>query len=111
MQEPNDQAPEPIKPDLKHDNMEYAASTAGDGILDLDKETAQQIEDEEISAEELAFLEDDQPDNQAAALNTAETDSQADEDNFLNVKIDEDELGKIAEDSASEESDEEFQRK
>ncbi|MCW3090256.1 MAG: hypothetical protein JWP81_1325, partial [Ferruginibacter sp.] len=79
MQEKNDQTTEPIKPDLKHDNMEYSASTEGDDILDSDKETVQDIEDEEITPDELEFLQDDDVDNQAAALNSAETDSQADE--------------------------------
>ncbi|MEO6730379.1 MAG: hypothetical protein ABIN01_04125 [Ferruginibacter sp.] len=69
---------------MKHDNMEYAASTEGDDVLDLDNETAQSIEEEEISPEELELLLDDDIDDQAAALVSVETDSQADEDNFIN---------------------------
>ena len=86
MQEPNKITPEPLKPNLKHDNMEYSASTEGDDILDSDKETTDEIEEQEITAEELELLQEDDVDDQAAALNTAETDSQADEDNFLNEK-------------------------
>ena len=113
MQEKNDDAPAPIQPDLKHDNMEYAASTEGDDKLDLDNETIQEIEDEEITAEELQLLEEDDVDNQAEALNSATTDSLADDDNFLGEKGDEDELGDIAEDAAKsndEEADEEYER-
>jgi len=71
---------ENIKPDLKHDTMEYAASTDGDDILDIDTETEQDIEDEEISAAELDLLEDDETDGQAAALDSVETDRNADDD-------------------------------
>ncbi|MEJ7588488.1 MAG: hypothetical protein WKI04_13080 [Ferruginibacter sp.] len=85
MQE-QDNTPEPVKPNLKHDNMDYAASTDGDDILDLDTESAQEIEEEQITAEELVLLEEDDVDSRAAALNSAETDSQADEDNFLTEK-------------------------
>lgn len=99
-----------LKPDLKHDNMEYSAATDGDDILDQDKESAQQIEDEEITAEELALLEDDALDNQAEALNTAETDSQADEDNYLAAEGEEDELGDIAEEATENDEEEEFRR-
>ena len=86
MQEQRKTTPDPIRPNLKHDNMEYAASTDGDDILDSDRETTQEIEEEEITAEELELLLEDEPDDQAAALNSAETDSEADEDNFLNEK-------------------------
>lgn len=89
MQENNHNTKGPIKPNLKHDNMEYAASKDGDDILDSDNETIQEIEDEEITSEELALLQEDDIDDQAAALNSAETDSQADEDNFLNEKDEE----------------------
>ena len=78
-------AQKPVKPDLKHDNMEYSAATDGDDKLDLDMESALEIESEEITAEELALLEEDDFDQQAAALMSAETDSQADVDNFLTV--------------------------
>lgn len=101
MQEKNNDTPTPIQPDLKHDNMEYAASTEGDDKLDLDNETIQEIEDEEITAEELGLLEQDDVDNQAEALNSATTDSLADDDNFLAEKGNEDELGDIADDAAN----------
>jgi hypothetical protein len=68
---------EEIKPDLKHDSMEFSASTEGDDKLDMDDE---RYEEEEISAEELEILEDEDPDTQAAALNTVEMDRQADND-------------------------------
>ncbi|MEO5890493.1 MAG: hypothetical protein ABIQ31_09585 [Ferruginibacter sp.] len=97
MEQPNDNTPEPIKPDLKHDNMEYAASTDGDDILDSDKESVQEIEDEEITAEELELLQDDDIDNQAEALDTAETDSLADEDNFLTEEKSDEEFEDIPE--------------
>ena len=93
MQDKNDDTTEPVKPDLKHDNMEYAASTDGDDILDTDKESDQELEDEQITAEELALLEEDAPDQQAEALNSAETDSQADEDNFLMEKKSDEDYG------------------
>lgn len=83
MQYPGDDTPENIKPDLKHDSMEYSAATDGDDILDTDKESELEIEDESITAEELDLLNDDTVDDQAEALVTAETDSEADEDNFL----------------------------
>lgn len=92
MEEQNKITPESVKPNLKHDNMEYAASTDGDDILDSDKESVQEIEDEEITTEELELLHSDDVNNQAAALDSAETDSQADEDNFLNEKETEEEF-------------------
>jgi hypothetical protein len=67
---------EELKTDLKHDNMEFAASTDGDDIMDTDDAT---YEEEEIGAEELDALEDNS-DNEAAALNATETDLQADND-------------------------------
>jgi len=103
MQKQNNPIPEPIKPDLKHDNMEYAASTDGDDILDSDKETALEIEEEQITAEELELLQEDDVDDQAAALNSAETDSLADEDNFLNEKEREEQF----EDNSTDEEEEE----
>jgi hypothetical protein len=67
---------EEVKTDLKHDNMEFAAPTDGDDVLDTDDAG---YEEEEIDAEELDALEDD-ADNEAAALNATETDLQADND-------------------------------
>lgn len=65
------------KPDLKHDTMEFAASTEGDDILD-----EEDLEDDElVSSEELEMLEDE-PEVEAAALNAVETDLLSDEDNL-----------------------------
>lgn len=83
MQHPDELIPQPSKPDLKHDTMEYNAATDGEDVLDTDTASALEIEDESISAEELELLEEDSVDDQAAALITAETDSAADEDNFF----------------------------
>lgn len=71
-------AEEDIKPDLKHDTMEFSAATDGDDILDTDDAS---YEEEGITAEELEAINDDD-DNEAAALNAEETDRQADEDNL-----------------------------
>ena len=72
--------PSDIKPDLKHDNMEYAASADGDDILDADIN-----EDDGITAEELAIIDNASPDEQAAALNSAELDRQSDNDVIFDV--------------------------
>lgn len=106
MEEQNKITPETQKINLKHDNMEYSASTEGDDILDSDRETIGEMEEEEITAEELELLQGDDVDDQAEALNTAETDSQADEDNFLNETEIFDEL----EDTDDDEKEEEIRR-
>lgn len=72
------QPTEDIKPDLKHDTMEFSAATDGDDILDTDDAG---YEEEGITAEELEAIDDDD-DNEAAALNAEETDRLADEDNL-----------------------------
>lgn len=90
MQQPDDTNPEPIKPDLKHDTMEFNAASEGDDVLDTDTETPLELEDESITAEELSSLEEDKIEDQVAALQSAEEDSLQDEDNFINepdVKI------------------------
>ena len=69
---------EDVKADLKHDNMEFSASTDGDDVLDTDRIP---VDEDEITAEELDILEDE-PGNEAAALNAVETDRLADEDNL-----------------------------
>jgi hypothetical protein len=69
---------EDIKPDLKHDTMEFSAATDGDDRLDIDDAS---YEEEGIDADELDALEDD-PASIAAALNVAELDRQADPDNL-----------------------------
>gem|GEM_PF-1274323 len=81
-----DQQPkkEPIKTDLKHDNMEYSAASDGDEPLDSDVQIPLLTEEEQITAKELDLLLDDDFDSQAEAFNSAEIDSQVDADNFLN---------------------------
>ena len=88
---------EDIKPDLKHDTMEFSASTAGDDKMDTDDAT---YEEEEITPDELDVLEDE-PDNEAAALNAAESDRLVDEDNLPEEDWTED-----IQDDAEEEDDE-----
>ena len=67
------------KTDLKHDTMEFSAATEGDDKLDTDDE---RYEEEGISADELALIEGDELDDQAAALNSVENDRLVDEDNL-----------------------------
>lgn len=86
MEKQNKNTPDPIKPNLKHDNMEYTASTDGDDLLDADQASGEETEAGEITAEELELLHNDNVDDLAAALNSAETDSMADEDNFIHEK-------------------------
>lgn len=89
MKKHNKDNPEEIKPDLKHDTMEYAASTDGDDPVKIDLLPGE--DDDGISAEELTEIESDDFDDKAAALNSAETDRGADEDNFFDEENDEDE--------------------
>ena len=84
MHQPENTDPEIIKPDLKHDTMEFSAATEGDDVLDTDTDTTMETETEGITAEELNSLEDDSIQDQAAAFISAENDSLADEDNFIN---------------------------
>ena len=65
-----------IKSDIKHDTMEFSAASDGDDKLDMDDVT---YEEEKITAEELNTLEDE-PDNEAMALISVETDKLADDD-------------------------------
>ena len=69
---------EAIKPDLKHDTMEFSAASDGEDKMDIDAET---YEEEGITSDELDTLEDE-PDNDAEALNAVETDILSDEDNL-----------------------------
>lgn len=64
--------------DLKHDTMEFAASTEGEDRLDTDKEG---YEPDEISAEELDALNDTDA-NEAAALIEEQKDFEADDTNL-----------------------------
>jgi len=75
----NDQdKPEDIKTDLKHDTMEFSAATDGEDALDTDDAS---YEEEEITAEELEILDDDDY-NEAAALVSVESELTVDEDIF-----------------------------
>ncbi len=69
---------EDIKPDLKHDTMEFSAPTDGEDKLDFDDEN---YEEEEIDPDELDAIEDE-PVMEAEALNAVETDRIIDEDNL-----------------------------
>ncbi|MDN3659018.1 hypothetical protein QWZ08_25465 [Ferruginibacter paludis] len=102
MKKNKDTTPEPIAPELKHDTMEFAASTDGDDQLDMVNE------EEEITADELDALEEKDIDGEAYALIAAETDSESDEDNFLTSPDDFDELAEEDEDEEDEEK--EFRR-
>lgn len=82
----NDPASPVSKPDLKHDNMEFAAATDGEDVLDMDTEMPDEVESEDITADELNALEADATDDQAAALNSVEADRQA--DNEVNFETD-----------------------
>lgn len=73
-----EQNPDDIKPDLKHDTMEFSAATDGDDILDTDDAG---YEEEGITGEELDAIEDEAA-NEAAALVATETDFAADENNL-----------------------------
>lgn len=75
------QNPNDVKTDLKHDTMDFSASSDGDDKLDLDNLDPLREEDA-ISDEELDALEDDSDDDMAAALNAVENDRQADPDNL-----------------------------
>jgi len=86
MDKKNEEVTEPLQPDLKHDNMEYAASTDGDDLLDVPDE------EEDITADELDALEDDNIDDDAYALENAANDSLIDDDNFLAEPDEEDEF-------------------
>ena len=77
MEKKNDNNPEIITPDLKHDTMEYAAPVDGNDVIDKTED------DEEITPEELDALYEDNDEEEAEALKTATTDSMLDEDNFL----------------------------
>jgi hypothetical protein len=103
MKKNKDNNPEPIAPELKHDTMEYAASTEGDDQLDINDE-------EDITADELDALEDNDVDEEAYALDAAETDSEKDEDNFLTSPDDFDELADMEEDNDDDGDDKEFRR-
>jgi len=97
MKKNKDVEADPIAPELKHDTMEYAASTEGDDQLNLINE------DDEITADELDSLEEDDLEDEAYALNAATTDTIADEDNFLTTPDDVDELENVEEEDDKDE--------
>ncbi len=70
--------PEEEKIDLKHDTMEFSASTDGDDQI----EDSLDFEEDEITAEELDAIEDAPEDEEAAALNQMETERMVDVDNL-----------------------------
>ena len=67
-----------VKTDLRHDTMEFSASTDGDDKLDLDDTTK---DDDGISGEELDYLEENN-DEMTAALRAVEKDRLTDSDNL-----------------------------
>lgn len=67
--EKNKNQNEEIKTDLKHDSMEFATPIEGEEALDIDDVD---FEDDEISAEELDALEDDDADEAAAFASVEE---------------------------------------
>ncbi len=74
----NDQNPEDIKADIKHDTMEFSAATDGDDKLDTDDGS---FEEDTITAEELEALEDNEA-NEAAALVAEQNDFELDDSNL-----------------------------
>lgn len=92
---------EDSRPDLKHDTMEFSASTDGDDRLDTDDET---YEEEGITEDELDAL-DDEDANEAAALIAEENDFAIDESNLPEEDWTEDLP------DTDEEADDDFQRK
>ena len=99
---------EPIKPDLKHDNMEFTEVPEEQDALHETSENILKLEEEEITAAELDLLFEEDEDEQAAALITAENDSKADADNFLEEAEPMDELNEM--DQADEADEDEYER-
>ena len=73
-----EQNAEDVKPDLKHDTMEFSAASDGDDKLDTDDAT---YEEEGITEDELDAIVDDDA-NEAAALIAEENDFAADDTNL-----------------------------
>lgn len=67
---------EEIKTNLKHDNLEF--TELADGVEPIES-ASDMLKDDEIHADELYAIEDED-DNEAAALIATETDLLADED-------------------------------
>ena len=70
------------KVDLKHDTMEYAEPLNGEYESESDDAILVDDDNDEITSKELNMLGQDQTDNQAYALNSAEEDKINDEDNL-----------------------------
>ena len=70
---------EDIKPDLKHDTMEFYNEANSEVVLDSDDIGVNA--EAEVTGEELDMIEDE-PGNEAAALDAVETDRIVDEDNL-----------------------------
>jgi hypothetical protein len=69
------------KTDLRHDNMEFNANENELPVEQMSNMDVYKEEDEEdITAEELNNLEEDDTDSQAYALDSVESDLQEDED-------------------------------
>ena len=66
--------------DLKHNTMEFAAS----GDEELEQENVLDLGEDEISAEELEFLDGDDEDIQEAALHEMANDLETDSDYIAN---------------------------
>lgn len=64
------------KTDLRHDTMEFAASDDET----IEKKDVLDLDEDEISADELDFLEDESIDGRAMALTEVEKDRTADDD-------------------------------
>lgn len=84
--------------DLKHDTMEFSATTDGDDIMDTDDAS---YEEEGISADELEALKEEDSASEAAALHAETADFAIDEDNLP----EEDWTDDLADEGASEEDD------
>lgn len=65
------------RPDLKHDTMEFSASTDGDDRLDSDSDN---YEDDEMTAEELDLLNGAPEEEETAALSAVESARSSDDD-------------------------------
>lgn len=86
--------------DLRHDTMEFAAN----GDEEIEKEDVLDLGEQNITAEELDFLDDEDPQAQEAAMNAVEHDLPSDGE-YINV--DEDWTDDFADDIAEDEEDEE----
>lgn len=75
----NENKGEDVKTDLKHDTLEFTELQDGTEPIETNDDPLNDPDDENIQADELEALEDDDA-NEAAALVATELDLQADED-------------------------------